>query len=195
MNASDLLSIASGIAVGFGFIPYIVATVKKTTKPNVATWAIWASLDTLVLLGMIQTETVNGQLVVSVAGAWVVTVLAIIYGTTTWTWVETVCSIGCVIGAIAWQMTADPLVAIWTGTCLIVVGAVPTFLHGWKKPEEENRWAWLLYFIGCVLALLSLKEWTVASALQPISFTLIETTMLAMVWGLPWLRRRRKAPT
>lgn len=187
--SSQFWSIAAGIAVALGFLPYIVATFRKKTKPNIATWAIWASLDTLILFGMIETETVNGQLVVSVIGAWAVTILAIIYGTTEWTWVETVCSIGCVVGAIAWKMMADPLVAIVTGTSLLVVGAIPTFIHGWKKPEEEDRWAWLLFFLACVFALLSVETWTIASGLQPISFTVIETVMLLMVWGLPPIRR------
>lgn len=179
----------AGIAVGLGYIPYIIETIRRKTKPNVATWAIWAALDTLILFGMIQTETVNGQLIVSVVGAWIVTVLAIVYGTTDWTWIETVCLVGCVIGALAWQALADPLVAITVGTSLIVIGAIPTFLHGWRKPEEEDRWAWLLYFFGCVFALLSVKTWTIASGLQPIGFTVIETTMLLFVWGLPQIRR------
>lgn len=76
----SVLSVVAGLLFLAGFVPYIIAIVRGETKPAKASWVIWASLDTITLLGMYAENAVNGQIVGAMLGAWVVVVLAIKFG-------------------------------------------------------------------------------------------------------------------
>ena len=87
----ETLSILAGLLFVAAFVPYIRAILRKETKPAKASWFIWASLDTITLAAMFFKDTVNGQILGAVLGAWVVAVLALKYGTPGWTKLDKFC--------------------------------------------------------------------------------------------------------
>jgi hypothetical protein len=106
------MSLLSGVLFFVAFLPYIWAIVNQETVPSPVSWAIWASVDTLVLFAMKKEKAPIGQITGAVAGAWIVTTLAIIFGKPTMGGVEWVSVIGALLGIILWKKTGNAVTAI-----------------------------------------------------------------------------------
>lgn len=181
----SFLSTVSGLFFLAGFFPYICAIFKGETKPAKASWVIWASLDTITIAGMCEKGALNGQIIGAVLGAWIVVILAFRYGIPGWSKLDIFCLVGAVLGIVLWWAFNDATVGIVTSVTVVILGSFPTFASAWKDPTRENRTAWTLMFISCVMALLAIPSWTLADAAQPVAFTIIETTMMYLLWIRP----------
>ena len=178
----------SGVLFFVAFLPYIWASVNHQTVPSPVSWAVWASVDTLVLVAMKKEKAPIGQITGAVAGAWIVTLLAIIFGKPTMGSIEWVSIVGAVAGIVLWQRTDNAVLAIVCSQLAVFVGAFPTFANGYSNPSQENPIAWTIWFVSCIFALFAIKKWNLAEALQPVTFTVIETVMVVLVVIRPhWL--------
>ncbi len=178
---------ASGVLQIVAFLPYIWAMVHGQTVPSPVTWTIWASVDTLAFLAMKKERALNGQIIAAVIGAWTITVLALIFGKPTMGSIEWVSIAGAVAGIVLWQKTGNAVLAIICSQVATFAGAIPTFVGGYTNPSQEDPIAWSIWFVSCVCALLAIKKWNLANALQPLTFTVIETTMVVLVVIRPHL--------
>lgn len=174
----NALTVVSGILFIAGFIPYIVAILKRETKPAKASWVIWICLDTLTLAGLYAQDAVNGQIVGVVIGGWIVTMLALKYGTPGWTKLDRGCLAGAVLGIALWQGFDSPKLGILTSLSVVFLGSFPTFAAAWKDPCRENRLAWTIYWLSCIVAVCAIPAWTIADAAQPMTFFAIESVMM-----------------
>ncbi|MDO8599627.1 MAG: hypothetical protein Q7S02_05975 [bacterium] len=179
------LTTVAGILMMAGFVPYIRAILRKETKPSKASWVIWTTLDTITLAGMIAKGTVNGQLIGAIIGVYVTVGLALKFGSPGWTRLDRACLGGAVLGIALWAITANPIAGIVTSCSVIFLGSIPTFVSAWEDPSRENTLAWTLYWCSCVFALAAIPRWTLADALQPITFTAVETTMVVILLVRP----------
>lgn len=176
------ISYLSGIIFLAAFFPYIRAILRKQTVPSKASWIIWASLDSITLAAMWTAGTMNGQIVGAMAGAWIVAILSLFYGKAGWTHLDIFCLGGGALGVGLWWLFNNPVIGIVVSVTVVFLAAFPTFRTGWQEPEKEDRTAWTLYWISCMLALIAIPTWTLGNAAQPISFSVIETTMLILLW-------------
>lgn len=178
----------SGVLFFVAFLPYIWAIVNHQTVPSPVSWAIWASVDTLVLLAMKKEKAPIGQITGAVTGAWVITTLALIFGKPTMGSIEWVSIVGALLGVILWKTTGNATAAVVCSQLATFIGAFPTFANGYANPSQENPIAWAIWFVSCICALFAIKKWTITEALQPINFTVIETVMVILVVIRPhWL--------
>lgn len=190
METKYVLTVIAGVLFIIGFVPYIRAIVRKETKPTTASWLIWATLDTITLAGMFFKNAVNGQIIGAVLGAWVVAILALIYGTRGWTKLDKYCLGGAVLGIVLWLVFDNPVFGIVISNVVAFLGAIPTFKSAWGDPSREDKVAWTIYWLSCVVAVLAIPAWTLADATQPITFFVIETIMMYIVY----IRARALAP-
>jgi hypothetical protein len=176
------LSLIAGILFIAGFVPYIRAILKRETKPAKASWIIWATLDSITLVGMYFKGTINGQIVWAVMGAWIVAALALKFGTPGWTKLDKFCLFGAVLSIVLWKAFNDPIFGIMTSLSVVFIGAIPTFASAWKDPGCEDRLAWTIFWISCVCAVIAIPNWTLADASQPLTFFTIETVMMYILY-------------
>lgn len=176
----------AGVLFFVAFLPYLWAIIQGETIPSPVSWAIWASVDTLAMVAMKKENALNGQIVGAVAGAWVITVLAVVYGRPTMGSVEWVSIVGAVIGIVLWQMCGKALLAIIASQVAVFAAAIPTFVGAYANPAQENALAWSVWLASCICALIAVKKWDLANALQPITFTVIEATMVFLVVVRPF---------
>ncbi|MFA5987166.1 MAG: hypothetical protein WC797_00750 [Candidatus Paceibacterota bacterium] len=172
----------SGTLFFLAFFPYIYAIATHQTTPSPVSWAIWASVDTLTLLAMKKEGGAPiGQITGAVAGAWVTTILAIIFGKPTMGSVEWISIIGAAAGIILWQKTNNAVLAIVCSQLAIFLGAFPTFVDAYREPWREDIIAWTIWLVSCIFALCAVKKWNLAEALQPITFTVVESVVFELV--------------
>ena len=181
------MNAVSGILFFVAFLPYIWAIVNGQTVPSPVSWAIWASVNTLALLAMKKEKATSGQLTGAVVGAWIIAVLALVFGKTTMGSIEWISIAGAVTGIVLWQQTGNTVLAIICSQIAIFVGAIPTFVGAYTSPSQEDPITWSIWFVSCICALFAIKKWNLANALQPLTFTTIETVMVILVVVCPYL--------
>lgn len=182
MPIRSVLSIVAGLLFIAAFVPYIRAIVRGDTKPAKASWVIWASLDSITIAGMYSKDAVNGQILGAVLGAWTVAVLAFRYGTPGWTLLDKFCLGGAVLGIVLWQVFSNPVLGIVTSLLVVFLGSIPTFTSAWKDPSKEDRTAWTIFWSSCVVAVVAIPSWTLQDASQPITFFVIESIMMYILY-------------
>jgi hypothetical protein len=178
----QIISVIAGLLFIVGFVPYIRAILRKEAKPAKASWIIWASVDSITLAGMFVENTVNGQILGAVVGAWVVVAFALKFGSPGWTKLDKFCLGGAILGIMLWKIFNNPVLGIMTSLCVIFIGSIPTFVSAWKDPSREDKLAWTIFWGSCVLAVIAIPKWTLADAAQPITFFVIETIMIYIIY-------------
>jgi len=181
------MNIVAGLLYFVAFLPYIWSIVNGQTVPSPVSWVIWTSVDTLTLVAMIKEKAKVGQLIGAVVGAWVVTVLAFIFGKSIMGSIEWVSIAGAIAGIILWQRTGNAVFAIICSQVAVLIGAVPTVVAAYRNPAQEDPTAWLIWTISCVCALFAIKKWNLANALQPLTFTAVEVSMVFLLVIRPCL--------
>lgn len=195
---NNSLYVISGILFLISFIPYITAIlyeeikskkgkifakiigVTEKTNPRKVSWIIWAVLDSITLAGMLLKYSINGQIIGAVIGAWVVVILTTKYGESGWDWLDIFCLSGAVVGIVI--MFVNPVYAIATSLSVVFLGSFPTFKSAWKNPKNENRVAWTIYWLSCVVATIAIPKWDFQHAAQPLTFLAIESIMMYILY-------------
>lgn len=190
--SKDTLSLLSGLLVITAFGPLIFAVIKRGYRPPKSSWIIWGVLDTIIGIGMYEKGTLNGQMIGALIGVWTAIGVMLKYGTPGWTKSEKTQMVIAALGVVLWQILGDSNIGIATGCGLLVFGAWATFEDAWHSPQgylgSENftaRLAWVLFWLSCLpqtMALGSISNWTFANAAQPMSFLLIESVMMYLIY-------------
>ena len=175
----------AGILFIVGFVPYILAILQKMTQPSRSSWIVWTALDAVTLAGMLAKHSVNGQIIGAFAGSCVTVGLALKYGKPGWTWLDKLSLSGGMLGIILWKIFDDANFGIVVSMSVITLGSFPTYVSVWKNPANEDRLAWTIFFTSCVCAVIAIPGWTLAHALQPITYIAIEFVMLLILYVRP----------
>src|SRR3989344_4126633 len=182
MEPREVLSIIAGVLFVIAYVPYVRAIRRGDTKPAKASWLIWATLDTITAIGMYVAGTLNGQIIGAVIGVWVVVLFALKRGTPGWTKFDKFCLVGAILGIVLWQVFSNPVLGIVTSLSVVFIGSIPTFSSAWKDPGREDRTAWTIFWLSCVVAVIAVPQWTLADAAQPVIFLTVETIMMYILY-------------
>lgn len=179
----SFFAVASGVLLIASQFPYIMAIIRRQTKPVKATWLIWASLDTITFTGMYLEGALTLQMACIVVGAWTVALLSLKRGLPGWRRVDKFCLAGAGLAIGVWALSGDPLFALMTSLSATLLGSVPTFVSAWQDPTRENKLAWTIATASCVLAVLAIPQWTLADASQPLVFLTIQLVMMYLLYA------------
>ncbi len=193
-----MFGVLSGVFLIIGFIPYIKYIIVNRHsaflgKPKKASWLIWASNDSIILIGMIVASSWNIQIASAVLCAVTVTILAFLYGERGWKKIDIVCGVAAVAGVALSFYFNDETIAIVASNIVLIIGAIPTFISTVEDPSRENRAAWGWWSLSCVCALLAVPKWDLANYAQPVTFTIIDVSELILLWTLLLFRRKVQA--
>lgn len=181
-SGNTIFSTLSGLLFIVGFIPYIHKILRKKTKPVKVTWIIWATLDTIILFGMIFERVINGLIIGAVISGWTVAILSLKYGLRGWNALDKFYLVGAILGIILWQIFNSPVLGIIISLCVMFIGSIPTFVSAWKTPDHEDKLTWTIFWFSSALAVVAISQWTLADITQPITFLLIDTIMLYILY-------------
>jgi hypothetical protein len=195
VNIKTIFSIIGGILFALAFAPYILAILgkgidfqkrkvisKERTRPQKSTWIIWATLDSIILIGMLSKRAINGQIAVAVICAWLVVRLTVKHGKPGWSKLDKLCIGGAVFGIILSLVFGNAIPGIAAGCAVLLIGSFPTFASAWKKPSNEDKTAWTIYWISCVFTMMAIPKLTFQDMAQPITFFLIESVMIYILY-------------
>lgn len=184
-HVREMLSDISGVLFLLGFYSYSKAIIRKETVPVKVTWLVAVALDFITYAGMAQKHTVNAQIVAACVGATFVAALSLKFGASGWKTIDKICAGGALLGIALWIAFGDSNVGIVISCLTMVIACAPMFKATWIDPSKEDKMSWTIFFVSCIFELFAVAHWTIAEAAQPITFTMIELTMVLLVYLRP----------
>ncbi len=184
----DIASIAgklAGIITLSAYAPYILSILQKETKPNRASWIIWAIVSTIIALSYREAGASYAFLapVGYVIGSTIVFILSIRHGVGGWTPFDRKCLIGAAISLVVWRIFNSPMSALLINLFINLLGTLPTARKAWYQPETESKVFWSLVSLGSIVNLFAIEEWIFSMAVYPVSMIfLIGIVTVPVLW-------------
>ena len=186
---TDVAGKLAGALALAAYVPYVIAILRKETRPSRASWFIWAIMAVLLVVSSFSAGA-RDTLWVAVSftiGAVTVAILALKYGIRVWTRLDTVCSLCAGTGIALLVISRSPLPTLLLSIAVMLFGAMPTLRKTLHNPSEENRAAWALFGLSCVVNLFAVEKWEFVIWSFPVAALLFDGTMAALVL---WPRKK-----
>lgn len=165
---------AIGIVAGFVsiicFVPYIITIFQGKTRPNRASWWIWAINGSILCASYYSAGASNTiwALICAVIAQFAISILSLKYGEGGWNRFDRSCLIGAGISILLWWLFSSPLLAIIFTLTIDVLGALPTIKKSYYEPEKEDLLTWILYVVASILNLLAIEQWSFVILAPPL---------------------------
>lgn len=157
--------IYTGIALNaIATLGYVVETVRGNVKPNRVTFFIW-SIAPLVAFFAQKSQGVGVQALMTLSVGvfpFTIFVASFLNKKAYWKMVkfDFVCGLFSILGLILWQLTKIGNIAIFFSILADLLAMMPTLVKGYRFPDTEMGWPWLVAAISGLLTLLSIQAWT-----------------------------------
>jgi hypothetical protein len=188
ITASNIGMIA-GLIILAAYIPYIQGILAGKTRPNRASWFIWAVLGIIIAASYRLSGGIDSGWVPigNVAGTIVIALLSIKHGQGGFTRLDLGCLLGAAAGLIAWSITNIPATALLIASAVDLLGYLPTIRKAYYEPWSEDRRAWTIFLFGYAINIFAISEWSLAIASYPV----YQLALCAlMVWLLVFRKRK-----
>lgn len=165
------LGVIAGIIAFLAYIVYVISIFRGKSKPNRATWWIWAFMGLILALSYKFSGASNTVWVpyVEFLGPLSIAILSIKYGEGGLTdKTDLLCLFGAVISVILWIIFDSPVVALVTNLAIDSFAIVPTIKKSYLRPEGEDFWAWFGTGLADSLNMFAVERFSFAILLYPI---------------------------
>lgn len=164
----DLLVLTPGVRAQFGglatllsvvaYMPYIVNTLRGTTRPHRASWLIWSVLATIAFFSLLY-EGATASLGFSAAQAActsVIFLLSIVRGQGRFFTRKDATILGLAsLGLALWYMTDTAIYALMLSITIGLMGCMLTVQKTYWSPDSETMCTWQMSFVAAWCAVMS----------------------------------------
>ncbi len=162
-----------GAIIGLlGCVGYAWDTVRGKTKPNRVGWSLWALAPLVAFAAELSQGVKLQSLTTFSAGFGPLLVLVASFADRKAYWristFDWYCAGLSVLSLALWWITGKGDLAIFFAICADLVACLPTIRKGFTNPETESPGAFIAGFIGVIITMLTIQEWTFANYAFPI---------------------------
>jgi len=173
-----------------GYIPYSRDIIAGKTKPHLYSWFLWALVTAIVFaLQFVGGAGVGGFVTLAAAIMCLVVIyLAYRHGATTD--IKPIDKFFILLAFVAlalWLLAKQPIWSVILSTLIDLFGFAPTIRKSWNNPHSETISFYYLNTFRFTLAVFALAEYSIVTALYPISWLLANGLFALML-----LTRRRQ---
>jgi len=162
--------------------PYAKSVWQSKSRPTVSTWLSWWIMDLAILAGMYFKDAVAIQMVAYVIGCGIVIGACILRRANLgWKRIDTICMLLVMAAIGLWAVSGDANFAIIMSLIAICIGCVPLFFNVLEAPEREPMLPWALITTGGFFGVAAIPHYTVADALTPIVFFVVQVTFTLLI--------------
>lgn len=136
----NILLIIGALISSVGSLPYILAVMRGTARPQLVSWFVWT-----ILAGIMTVSTfLEGQrasTMLSLEGfvaCAIVVILGLRQGQYHLNKLDIVCLSGAIVGILSLIVLRDPFIALVVSIIVDIIAFIPTLIHGWNSPREES---------------------------------------------------------
>ena len=162
---------------------YTRAVLRGQAKPHRTTRFVLLVLTTLATISLfISGDRVAVWLAgVSMLQGILVFTLSLKYGMGGWSKIDISCLIIALVGIIMWQITKQPIIALYFAIGADLVGMIPTIIKTYRLPKTEIYMFFLMDSIAATFNMLALKSWTIEQFSYPIYIMIINAFMVLLI--------------
>lgn len=180
-----ILGIIAGVIAFIAYIIYIISIIRGKSKPNRATWWIWAFMGLILAVSYKYSGASNSVWVpyVEFLGPLIVAILSIKYGEGGLeSKTDLFCLFGAFISIILWIVFNNPVVALVTNLAIDSFAIIPTIKKSYHRPEGEDFWAWFGTGLADSLNFFSVEKFTFAILIYPIYMLLSDLIIIVILF-------------
>jgi len=96
---------------------------------------------------------------------------------------DIVCLLIALIGIVLWQVTKQPILALYFAIGADFVGGIPMYIKTWKQPHTEIWTYYAFDVVGAVLILIATQARTFENLAYPMYIFLVNALVIAIVVG------------
>ena len=173
----------TGFLAGISSLLYIISILRGKNKPQrITRFVVFGTilLGTFALYANHDWPTFWLNVVYCVSNL-LIFLLSIKYGMGGWAKTDIACLVISGIGILIWQITSEPLLALFASIFANIIGNIPALLKTYKFPKTET---WIYYFLGIFangIILFAQKSFSFGKYVFPIYIVLLNTTFLFLI--------------
>lgn len=164
-------------------IIYSIAILKGEAKPHRTTRFVLLLITSLTTASLFaQGNRVAIYLAgVSTFQSIIIFILSIKHGMGGWAKSDIICLTFALIGIILWQITKNPVIALYFAISADFVGMIPAIVKTYHFPKTEIWSFFALDVFAAIFSLLALKSWTLQEYSYPVYIMLINIVMVFLI--------------
>jgi len=177
------LGLLSGVMFVFSYIPYIKDTLRGKTRPERASWCIWATLGTIAFFSQLVKGATNSLWLPGIGTlcSILILLLSIRYGVGGFTKRDIIALGFAGIGLLLWSVTNEPTIALLLVILIDAAGACVTIAKSFKDPESETLTTWILDAAAGLLAAVSIGKLNIILLAYPLYIFLANSATAAAI--------------
>jgi len=179
--------VASGVLSTFAYIPYIIDTARRRTRPQRAAWLIWSVLGSIAFVSQVYEGATSSLWFagVQIAGTIIVFSLSIWVGRGNYlAKTDYLILLAALAGLILWYFTETAAYALAITISISLLGGLATAIKSYKDPKSETLITWVVSLIASACALLSVGKMDLIILAYPLYlFTLYFAFVVAILAG------------
>jgi len=175
------LGLVAGIIALLAYIVYVISIFRGGSKPNRATWWIWAFMGLILALSYDFSGAENTIWVpyVEFLGPLIIAILSLKYGEGGLNdRTDVICLIGASLSIVLWIIFKNPVVALVTNLVTDSFAIVPTIKKSFLRPEGEDFWAWFGTGVADSLNMFAVERFTFGILVYPIYMLLSDLIII-----------------
>jgi len=179
----NIFIIISTILALISPVIYSIAIIKGKAKPHRTTRFVLLIITSLTTASLFaQGNKVAIWLAgVSTLQSVVVFILSIEHGMGGWARTDIICLLSALLGIILWQITKNPVVALYFAISADFIGMIPALIKTYHFPKTEVWTFYLLDVFAACFSLMALKKWAPEEYSYPVYIMLINFLMVLLI--------------
>jgi hypothetical protein len=182
----EVIGSISGIVIIIGLLPYIRDILRKTTKPERASWLIWTVLGSIAFFSQLVKGATNSLWMTGIdtLAVAIIFLLSIRYGEGGLMKRDIAALFVALFGLVLWYFTKEAAVALFLVIIIDMSGSILTVIKSYEDPGSETMIAWILAGLAGLLSAISVGSlnWILLS--YPLYICLANwAVVVAMVLG------------
>jgi hypothetical protein len=146
------LELVAGALALIGNILMTYQVIRYNMPMNIATWGIWAFLNSISLMAVLHTGGPTPWLIVAYLGSSsCITAISLYRGGWSWGWMEALCSAAALSALALWIL--NPLWSLIASTSAMFVGGLPQLRDVWNRPETMPVTGWVIFLAAAIVSL------------------------------------------
>lgn len=172
----QILVITGIIINAISSLAYVIDTIKGKIQPNRVTYFLWSFAPLVAYAAQIAQDVGVQSLMTLSVGIFPLIIFLSSFLNKKAYWKLTLFDLSCgllsFIGLFLWYITRIGNIAIVFSITADLLATLPTIVKGYRYPETEIGWPWLLTSIGGLLTLVSIQHWNFANYGFPLYYTI-----------------------
>jgi hypothetical protein len=183
MTLQIIFIIISSILAIISPIVYSIAIIKGKAKPHRTTRFVLLIITSLTTASLFaQHNNVAIWLAaVSTFQSVILFYLSMKKGMGGWSRSDIICLIMAIIGIVLWQITKNPVIALYFAIAADFMGMIPAIIKTYRWPQTEVWTFFILDVFAGIFSMLALKQWAITDYSYPLYIILINLLMVILI--------------